>query len=748
MRRLLEVRNLSVQFKIDGETIQAVDDVSFYVDEGEIVGIVGESGCGKSVSQLSVLQLIPTPPGRIVSGQVFFEGVDLLKLKPDSDQIRAVRGGRIGVVFQEPMTSLNPVLTVGQQIAEALMVHLKLDKAAARERAIELLRLVGIPDPEHQVDHYPHQLSGGMRQRVMIAMALSCNPKLLIADEATTALDVTTQAQLLELLQDMVNRFKISLLIITHNLGVVARYAQRIYVMYAGRIVEAGTYADIFFRPRHPYTIGLLRAVPRLDAPKERTLVPIPGLPPILADRPPTCALLPRCRYREERCGREPAPELRHLEGEHYVACHLDISEAGKEAVEREAQGPAKGVSPEILVRPAGEGDGVLLEVRDLKMYFPVTRGLLRRKVAEIRAVDGVSFKLRRGETLGLVGESGCGKTTVARCVLRLYQPTAGQIIFEGQDIAGWPRQRVRTLRRRIQLIFQDPYSSLDPRQTAGSIVGEPLKIHRLVDSEKEYQRRVAELFELVGLDPAMKDRVPHEFSGGQRQRIGIARALASNPSLIVCDEPISALDVSIQAQIINLLEELQAKLGLTYLFIAHDLSVVRHISDRVAVMYLGRIVEVADWRSLYENPLHPYTRALLSAVPIPDPAVERKRERIILKGEVPSLLYRPSGCSFHPRCPEATEECARLNPELREVGEGHEVACLKYDDDWERGLSGGNTDLTGGRRSDPGTERRGVLRSRGPGVAVGRRGGGAVGSPLHAPGSGKRGSGPRPREP
>lgn len=681
MAHLLEVRDLKTIFKIEDQIIEAVDGVSYYVDEGEIVSVVGESGCGKSVSQFSVLQLIPTPPGKIVGGEVLFEGADLLKYKADSEEMRTIRGGKMGVIFQEPMTSLNPVLTIGQQITEVLVLHLKLDKAAARERAVELLKLVGIPDAEQRLDNYPHQFSGGMRQRVMIAMALACNPKLLIADEATTALDVTTQAQLLEMLRDVVQRLNTSLLFITHNLGIVARYAQRIYVMYAGRVVESGTAKDIFGNPRHPYTIGLLKAIPRLDDPKDRKLIPIDGLPPNLINKPATCTFLPRCPYSTEKCQQQPQPELKPLDGIHYFACHNDIREqnlhGGQSIIVGETSASKTGA-----VREAGKSQlansEILLEVKHLKMYFPVTKGLLRRKVAEVGAVDDVNFSIRRGETLGLVGESGCGKTTVARCILRLYRPTAGEIFFEGRDIAQLPKSQVRPIRRNMPLIFQDPYSSLNPRQTAGSIVGEPLQVHRLVKNAREYRERVEQLFEMVGLDPSLKDRVPHEFSGGQRQRIGVARALASDPSFIVCDEPISALDVSIQAQIINLLEELQERLGLTYLFIAHDLSVVRHISDRVAVMYLGRIVEVADWQSLYENPQHPYTRALLSAVPIPDPFVEERRERIILRGEVPSIMHRPTGCSFHPRCSAATKRCSQEMPPLVKVIEGHSVACFR----------------------------------------------------------------------
>jgi peptide/nickel transport system ATP-binding protein len=678
MAHLLEVKDLKTQFKIDNQTVSAVDGVSYHIDEGEIVSIVGESGSGKSVTQFSVLQLIPAPPGKIVGGEVLFEGENLLQHDSESEKMRSIRGGKIGVIFQEPMTSLNPALTVGRQIMEVLALHLKMNKAQARERAIELLRLVGIPDAGERIDHYPHQFSGGMRQRVMIAMAMACNPKLLIADEATTALDVTTQAQLLEMLRDVVKRTNTSLVFITHNLGIVARYAQRIYVMYAGRVVESGTTKDIFSNPRHPYTIGLLKAIPRLDDPKDRKLIPIDGLPPNLTNKPKTCAFLPRCPFKTAKCETEPQPELQLVDGIHYAACYHQEQAAASRIIVNEAEDAAHArVRVASEEKAASASSEPVLEVKNLKMYFPVKKGLFQRKVAELGAVDDVSFTVRKGECLGLVGESGCGKTTVARSILRLYRPTSGQIIFQGRDIAQLPKREIHPLRRNMTMIFQDPYSSLNPRQTAGSIVGEPLIVHGLVKNEREYRERVDQLFEMVGLDPSLKNRVPHEFSGGQRQRIGIARALASEPSFIVCDEPISALDVSIQAQIINLLEELQEKLGLTYLFIAHDLSVVRHISDRVAVMYLGRIVEIGDWKSLYENPKHPYTKALLSAVPIPDPFVEEQREHIVMKGEVPSIINRPTGCSFHPRCPFATQKCREEVPPLVQSGKEHSVACF-----------------------------------------------------------------------
>jgi len=582
----------------------------------------------------------------------------------------SVRGGKIAMIFQEPMTSLNPTLSIGKQITEMLGLHLSMGSIEARDRAIELLGMVGIPDAKARIDDFPHQFSGGMRQRVMIAIAMSCNPKILIADEPTTAIDVTTQAQLLELMHDLGRRFNTSLVIVTHNLGIVARYAHRIYVMYAGRIVESGNSKDIFGNPRHPYTQGLLSCVPRLDEKKGRKLVPIQGMPPNLIHLSPTCAFLPRCQYCNETCLKDPWPGLKSIGEGHYVSCYADIPMMGttlEYGTSSDSEEKTKQIASENLV-----------EVKDLKMHFSVTRGFFRHKTGVVKGVDGVSFNIHKGETLGLVGESGCGKTTVGRCILRLYDPTSGQIKFNGIDITHLPERKIRPLRSAMGTVFQDPFNSLDPRQTAGSIVGESLLIHRTYKSRKEYQERVNELFRQVDLDPSMADRVAHEFSGGQRQRLGVASAIACNPSLLVCDEPISALDVSIQVQVINLFEKLQKELGLTYLFVAHDLAVVRHISDRVAVMYLGRIVELTGSEELYENPLHPYTQALLSAIPVPDPWIEEQRERIILKGEIPSPLNPPKGCTFHPRCRMAVPDCSQVVPELKDIGNGHRVACIR----------------------------------------------------------------------
>jgi len=666
---LIDVKNLTTEFHTEAGVVRAVDNISYTINEREIIGVVGESGCGKSVSQLSIMQLIPSPG--VVKGHVIFENKDLLNFQPNGPEMRAVRGSKIAMIFQEPMTSLNPTLSIGWQMKEMLEVHLGMNTVKAQARCIELLQMVGIPGAEKRLDDFPHQFSGGMRQRVIIAMMMACNPKLLIADEPTTALDVTTQAQLLELMKEMVNKMGASLVIVTHNLGVVARYADRINVMYAGRIIETGTCKEIFHNPRHPYTIGLLKSVPRLDEEEGRKLSPIPGMPPNLIGLGKTCAFLRRCPYRMEKCLKEPWPELASINGTgHSAACYARIEE----------KIDLVSAAPDATKKATFHGEeSTLLEVKNLKMYFPVTRGLFRRHVADVKAVDDVSFKLKRGETLGLVGESGCGKTTVGRCIMRLYTPTSGDIFINGKDTSKKITKDVNQTLKTVALTFQDPYGSLNPRQTAGSIVGEPLRLHKLVNTEKEYEERVAMLFKMVGLNPEMKGRVPHEFSGGQRQRIGIARALAMEPTLIVCDEPISALDVSIQAQIINLLEDLQASLkGLSYLFIAHDLSVVRHLSQRVAVMYLGHIVEITTSRELLRNPMHPYTKALLSAIPIPDPYVEEKRSRIILKGEVPSPLNPPSGCTFHPRCQMATKECQETKPVLRDFGSDHEVACIK----------------------------------------------------------------------
>ena len=660
-RPLLSVEGLQVEFATSRGVVRAVDGVSWSVRAGETLALVGESGCGKSVSALAIMRLLAKPAGRIAGGRILFEGEDLLALS--EEEMRARRGRDIAMIFQEPMTSLNPVLTIGMQLAEPLKIHLGMTDEQARARSIELLGLVGIADAERRLNQHPHHFSGGMRQRVMIAIGLACNPRLIIADEPTTALDVTIQAQILELMKDLSRRLGITLVLITHNLGVVARYADRVAVMYAGRLVEEGPAARVFGAPRHPYTVGLLRSVPRLDRPRGGMLETIEGLPPNLANPPTGCRFAPRCRWRQDACTADPV--LRQVAPDQSSACHF------AEAMPPEAQ-PA-----EEFVRVRREETAPLLEVKGLTKHFPVRLRGFFGGTATVRAVQDVSFTIGRGETLGLVGESGCGKTTIGRVVLQLEQATSGAIRFEGEDLTTASRSRMNELRKRIQVIFQDPYSSLNPRMTVGATIAEPLRKRRGFGAE-DARGVVATLLDQVGLLPDFADRYPHQLSGGQRQRVGIARALAMEPDFIVCDEPVSALDVSIQGQIVNLLAELQARLGIAYLFIAHDLAVVRHLSHRIVVMYLGRVMETADRDALYADPLHPYTKALLDAAPVPDPVVERMRAPRALRGELPSPLRPPSGCVFHTRCPMAGPECRETVPELREIRPGHMAACIK----------------------------------------------------------------------
>ena len=659
---LLRIEDLRIEFSTNRGLVRAVDGVGYDVRPGEIVAVVGESGCGKSVTALGVMRLLPSPSGRISGGRVLFAGQDLARLPAPA--MRAMRGRDIAMIFQEPMTSLNPVLTVAVQVMEPLTIHLRLPPKAARTRVAELLGLVGISDPERRLDQYPHELSGGMRQRVMIAIALACDPKLIIADEPTTALDVTIQAQILELMKDLCQRLGIALVLITHNLGIVARYADRINVMYAGRVVERGDSADLFRAPKHPYTLGLLQSVPRLDRPRAARLATIPGLPPDLREPPPGCRFAPRCSLYLPVC--DTSPELRRVgANDHNAACHRaeDVETPPHFSLPSAASAPT---------RTAADA-APLVSVHGLGKAFPVGRA-----GAVLRAVTDVAFDIPRGQTLGLVGESGCGKTTVGRMLVHLTEPTEGEIRFGGTDVTRLPRSGRLPFRRQAQIVFQDPYSSLNPRSTVGGTLAEPLRVHRLVSGGKARAARVAALLDMVGLPQRMADRYPHQLSGGQRQRVGIARALAMDPSFIVCDEAVSALDVSIQGQVVNLLEDLQRQLGLTYLFIAHDLAVVRHISQRIAVMYLGRVMEIGDGEAVLGDPLHPYTQALLDAAPVPDPAIERTRRPRSLQGELPSPLSPPSGCVFRTRCPLASAECADTVPALREFRPGHRAACIK----------------------------------------------------------------------
>jgi peptide/nickel transport system ATP-binding protein len=662
---LLDVQDLHVHFETSRGKVRAVEGLSFNVRKGEIVAIVGESGSGKSVSALSIMRLLPKHTGRIPKGRITFDGRNLLDL--DDEEMRKIRGHHISMIFQEPMTSLNPILTIGLQITEPLQIHFGMSDEQARARAIELLGLVGITDPARRLEQYPHQFSGGMRQRVMIAIGLACNPQLIIADEPTTALDVTIQAQILELMKDLSRKLNIALIVITHNLGVVARYADRVIVMYAARLVEEGEADNVFHRPRHPYSMGLLRSVPRLDRPRGAKLETIEGLPPNLANVQSGCRFAPRCPFKIAVCETEPALLTTDTGGLSRCHRHEEIA-AGKLVWGATASG---------LQQPGALSSDALLSVRNLTKTFEV-RGGFHGARGSVRAVQDVNFEIHPGETLGLVGESGCGKTTVGRLILKLEEPTAGEIRFEGADLAKASAAEMKAIRRKIQVIFQDPYSSLNPRMTVGQIISEPLNVYKLVPDGKKASERVAQLLEQVGLRPEMAARYPHQLSGGQRQRVGIARALAMEPSFIVCDEAVSALDVSIQGQIINLLEDLQRRLGLAYLFIAHDLAVVRHISMRVVVMYFGKIMEIADRDAIYKEPLHPYTKVLLDAAPVPDPTIEKGREPRLIKGELPSHLAPPTGCVFNTRCPLASQECREIVPPLREVKPGHYAACIK----------------------------------------------------------------------
>ncbi|NDZ78328.1 ABC transporter ATP-binding protein [Streptomyces sp. SID10853] len=659
---LLRIDDLHVDIASRNRTVHALDGVSLDLAPGEALGVVGESGCGKTMTALSVLGLLP-PGGAVASGRVLFDGHDLASA--GEPVLRDVRGNTIGMVFQDPLTSLNPTMTIGAQVAEPLLLHRTVSKQEAWARAEEMLGLVGMPQPSERMKAYPHQLSGGMRQRVAIAMALVCEPKLLIADEPTTALDVTTQHQILELIDGLRSRLGMAMILVTHDLGVIANRVDRVAVMYAGKVAETSGVRDLFARPRHRYTQALFAALPEKAVEGETELRTIPGLPPNLATAQQGCRFAARCAFATDVC-RADEPQL--TEGDHRFACFHPVPEDGEpdsaDAPVREREAAA--------VVPDG---ATLLEVTDLRKDFPLTGGPFSRKRGTVSAVGGVSLTVRKGETFGMVGESGCGKTTIGRMIAGLEDPTAGSIVFEGQDLATMDRGRRRAHRRRIQLMFQDSAAAMDPRMRIGTILREPLVIQGVGD-RAEQDRIVAGLLDAVGLPRGAVDRYPHEFSGGQRQRLGLARALTLSPDLIVADEPVSALDVSVQAQILNLMRELQRERGLTYLFISHDLAVVRYLADTVGVMYLGKLVESGPADEVYANPLHPYTRGLLDTVNVPDPETAGAG-RTPLGGETPSAANPPSGCRFRTRCPIAKDICAETEPPASTPdGAGHQVAC------------------------------------------------------------------------
>jgi peptide/nickel transport system ATP-binding protein len=666
---LLEVDNLRTHIRMRHSTVEAVDGVSLTIRPGETVGLVGESGCGKSLTGLSVMRLLP-PGGRIVSGSVKLAGRELTTLS--DAEMRHVRGSEVAMVFQDPMTSLDPTMTIGDQIAEPVRVHKGTSRKGALERAAEVLAMVGMPKPRERLRTYPHQLSGGLRQRAMIAMALSCEPKLLIADEPTTALDVTIQAQILALLDGLKERLGMGMLLITHDMGVIAGRASRVMVMYAGRIVEAADTETVFSRMRHPYTEALLESIPS-TARRDRLLYSIPGLPPDLAHPPPGCRFAPRCRHAQQQC-RDSDPQLQQ-EGGHAYACFFPVFRPGRAAVT--AAGPVEGrVGETADGRATGAATAEpLLVVSHVVKEFPITRRMLQRRVGSVKAVSDVSFEVRRGETFGLVGESGCGKTTIGRLITALESADSGSITFNGAEITRLRGGALRRQRRAFQLMFQDPYSSLDPRMRVRAILREPLAAHR-IGSRADQDARLRQLLADVGMPARSLVLYPHEFSGGQRQRIGLARALTLEPALVVADEPVSALDVSIRSQVLNLMRRLQAERDLAYVVISHDLSVVRYLADRVGVMYLGKLVEVGPAEQVYEHPAHPYTVSLLEAIPVPDPAQERGK-RPAVAGELPSAANPPSGCRFRTRCPRSSDICAREEPLMRAFGTtAHIAAC------------------------------------------------------------------------
>ncbi|HEY2490199.1 MAG TPA: ABC transporter ATP-binding protein, partial [Streptosporangiaceae bacterium] len=710
MPAVLEISDLSTHIQLTKSVVQAVGNIDLSIEPGETLGLVGESGCGKSMTGLSIMGLLP-PGGRIIGGSIKLAGRELVGLS--DAQLRAIRGNEIAMIFQDPLTSLDPTKTIGYQVAEPIRLHKGASKQAAIDRAAEMLAMVGLPRPRERLGDYPHQLSGGLRQRVMIAMALTCEPKLLIADEPTTALDVTIQAQILALLDRLKQQLGMAILLITHDMGVIAGHADRVEVMYAGRLVETADTGTLFTHMHHPYTQALLGSIPRLNQDSRQRLLNIPGIPPDLANPPSGCRFAARCSRATEKCQAD-EPPLASRELDHLFACWHPVDgparlpdappaealavreavaqEAAASAEEDEASAPheqaaaadraagaphGRAAGADEAAAPAGiPGGQPLLEVGDVVKEFPVTAGaILQRRVASVHAVSGVSFTINAGETYGLVGESGCGKTTIGRMIVALERPTAGTVTLRGTNISALSRGDLRRHRRDLQMMFQDPYSSLDPRMRVGAIIREPLAIQHQ-GSREQQQQRVFELLDEVGLPRKAVERYPHEFSGGQRQRIGLARVLTLNPQVIVADEPVSALDVSIRAQVLNLMKRLQADHGLTYIVISHDLAVVKYMADRIGVMYLGKLVEEGSSEDIYQRAAHPYTAGLIATIPVPDPQAARTKAEVGIKGELPSPIDPPSGCRFRTRCPFAQELCAEAEPQLRSFGPGHRAAC------------------------------------------------------------------------
>jgi peptide/nickel transport system ATP-binding protein len=697
---VLEITDLRTEIRLKNSVVRAVDGVSLSVRAGECLGLVGESGCGKTMTARSIMRLLP-PGGVITSGSVLLAGTDLTQLPEPAMQ--KVRGNEIGMVFQDPSSCLNPTMTVGRQIAESVIVHRGASRQAAAERGVELLRLVRMPDAERIARQYPHELSGGMRQRAMIAAALACEPKLLIADEPTTALDVTIQRDILELLGDLRAQLGMAVILVTHDLGVIAGRTEHVAVMYGGRIIEHAATSSVFAGPRHPYTEALLEALPELTAQSSRSLYSIPGRPPDLTVAAAGCSFAPRCRQVKDWC----ASHVPVLDGDHpghTYACFFPVGASGAAASSGSPQAGAWADRRDtgVAARPAGPAASgePLLQVSGLVKDYPVRSGLLRRQAAAVSAVAAVSFELTAGQTFGLVGESGCGKTSIARLLVGLERADAGSIMFRGADLAALSPRQMRSYRSGIQLMFQDAFASLDPRMRVRSILSEPLVIQR-IGRRRAHRRQVSRILDEVGLPAEAADRLPREFSGGQRQRLALARALIQRPALVIADEPVSALDVSVQAQILNLMRKLQRQYGLTYLFISHDLSVVRYMADTIGVMYHGKLVEVGPAEDICTSPRHPYTAGLIAAVPVlagpatsPEPR-RRPRHGPGQAGEVPGqqdagqreaglretgpgqLTEPPSGCRFRTRCAAAQDICAREEPPLSPLpGSAQVVAC------------------------------------------------------------------------
>jgi peptide/nickel transport system ATP-binding protein len=671
---LLEVEDLRTEFHMRTANVVAIDGVSFNVQQGECVGIVGESGCGKSTTGFSIMRLLPGN-GHVTGGHIVLRGRDVASLS--EKEMRQVRGDEVALIPQDPLTSLNPTMTIGRQIAEGVLIHRDISKQQARERALEVLTMVEMPRPAERLDQYPHELSGGLRQRVMIAMALACEPKLLIADEPTTALDVTIQAQILDLIDDLREKLHMGVILITHDMGVIAGRTDRVVVMYAGKIAEEAPTRALFERMRHPYAEALLASVPKIDQDPDESLLSIPGLPPDLSKEITNCRFSPRCLYATDQCRAEEPPlvDARESGISHRYACFHPVQHDGTATpvtVRAAAIDPALTTSAR---HAALDGAPTILTVTNLVKEFPVLAGgVFRRRVGSVHAVSDVSLSMRRGETFGLVGESGCGKTTIGRMMVALEHPTSGSVTFEDSVLTDLNWQDLREKRRDVQLMFQDPYASLDPRMRVGTIIGEPLRVQK-VGTHDEQRARVTDLLREVGLSPQAVERYPHEFSGGQRQRIGLARALALEPKLVVADEPVSALDVSIQAQILNLMKDLQRKHSLTYVMISHDLAVIRYMADTIGVMYLGKLVEIGPAADVYTRPAHPYTQGLLDAVPSAS-VTTRAERKLTVRGELPSAVNPPSGCRFRTRCPRAQSVCAEVEPVLTAFGPGHSAAC------------------------------------------------------------------------